>query len=273
MEIIIDAMGGDNAPGEIVRGAVEASKDVKSKLVLVGNRLRIEQGLHAAGADPRLFEIVHAEQTITMEDDPMSVVRSKKNSSMAVGLHLLKERGDAFVSAGNTGALHAGSSLMIRTVKGVQRSGIATVLPFSRPILMMDSGANINVTAEYFVQWAIMGSVYMKNVMRVDDPEVGLLNNGAEEHNGTQIQIDAYKKLTEFEGIRFCGNVEGKDLPFGPCDVLVTDGFTGNVTLKLVEGMSKFMFSLLKAFHQSARAHCGHGPPDLPRAQRARSFR
>ena len=103
MKIIIDAMGGDNAPGEIVRGAVEASKDVKSKLVLVGNRLRIEQGLHAAGADTRLFEIVHAEQTITMEDDPMSVVRSKKNSSMAVGLRLLKERGDAFVSAGNTG--------------------------------------------------------------------------------------------------------------------------------------------------------------------------
>ena len=246
MEIIIDAMGGDNAPSEIVRGAVEASKESTSKMVLVGNRLRIEQVLHAAGADSRLFEIVHTDQVITMEDDPMSVVRGKKNSSMAVGLRLLKERGDAFVSAGNTGALHAGSSLMVRTMKGVQRSGIATVLPFERPILMMDSGANINVTADYFVQWAIMGSVYMKNVMGVADPEVGLLNNGAEEHKGTQVQIDAYKKLSEFEGIRFHGNVEGKELPFGPCDVLVTDGFTGNVTLKLVEGMSKFMFSLLK---------------------------
>lgn len=246
MNIIIDAMGGDNAPGEIVKGAAEAAGEGGAKLVLVGNKLRIEQCLRQCGADSRLFEIVHAEQVITMEDDPMSVVRSKKQSSLAEGLRLLKEGGDAFVSAGNTGALHAGSSLIIRTVKGVQRSAIATVLPFSRPILLMDSGANINVTAEYFVQWAIMGSLYMKNVLGVEEPEVGLLNNGSEDHKGTQIQIDAYRKLAEQPGIRFRGNVEGKELPFGPCDVLVTDGFTGNVTLKLIEGMSKFMFGLLK---------------------------
>ena len=246
MNIIIDAMGGDNAPGEIVKGAAEAAGEGGAKLVLVGNKLRIEQCLRQCGADSRLFEIVHAEQVITMEDDPMSVVRGKKQSSLAEGLRLLKEGGDAFVSAGNTGALHAGSSLIIRTVKGVQRSAIATVLPFSRPILLMDSGANINVTAEYFVQWAIMGSLYMKNVLGVENPEVGLLNNGSEDHKGTQIQIDAYRKLSEQPGIRFRGNVEGKELPFGPCDVLVTDGFTGNVTLKLIEGMSKFMFGLLK---------------------------
>ncbi|MBE6725162.1 MAG: phosphate acyltransferase PlsX [Ruminococcaceae bacterium] len=246
MDIIIDAMGGDNAPTEIVKGAAEAAKDGGARLVLVGNKLRIEQSLRACGADTRLIEIVHADQVITMEDDPMSVVRAKKQSSMAEGLRLLKEGGDAFVSAGNTGALHAGSSLIIRTVKGVQRSGIATVLPFTRPILLMDSGANINVTAEYFVQWAIMGSLYMKNVLGVENPEVGLLNNGTEDHKGTQIQIDAYRKLNGQAGLSFVGNVEGKELPFGPCDVIVTDGFTGNVTLKLIEGMSKFMLGLLK---------------------------
>ena len=128
----------------------------------------------------------------------------------------------------------------------MQRSGIATVLPFARPMLMMDSGANINVTAEYLVQWAIMGSIYMKNVMGVENPEVGLLNNGTEEHKGRQIEIDAYQKLSALESIRFHGNVEAKELPNGPCDVLVTDGFTGNVTLKLIEGMAKFMFGTLK---------------------------
>ena len=246
MEIIIDAMGGDNAPTEIVKGAAQAAEEGTSKLVLVGNKLRIEQCLRQCGADTRFVEIVHADQVLTMEDDPMSVIRGKKESSMAVGLRLLKERGDAFVSAGNTGALHAGSSLIVRAVKGVQRAAIATVLPFERPMLLMDSGANINVTAEYFVQWAFMGSIYMKNVLGIESPEVGLLNNGTEEQKGTQVLIDAYRKLKETDGIRFHGNVEGKELPFGPCDVLVTDGFTGNVTLKLIEGMASFMFGMLK---------------------------
>ena len=251
MNIIIDAMGGDNAPNEIVKGAAAAARNTDSRLVLVGNRAKIESILREEDADPRLFDIVHAESVITMEDGPLSVVRAKKDSSMAVGLRLLKEGGDAFVSAGNTGAVHAGSSLIIRPFKGVQRSAIATVLPFKRPILLMDSGANINVTADYLVQWAIMGSIYVKNVLGVEHPEVGLLNNGAEERKGTQVQIDAYGKLSETPGIRFIGNVEGKEIPFGPCDVLVTDGFTGNITLKLIEGMSKFMFSLLKDMYMT----------------------
>jgi len=246
MEIIIDAMGGDNAPAEIVKGAVMATRKYRSKLVLVGNKHKIEHYLKENQADVRMFDIVHTDTVITMEDDPLVVVRSKKDSSMTKGLHLLKEGADAFLSAGNTGALHVGSSLIIRTVKGVQRSGIATVLPFDRPLLLMDSGANVNVTADYLTQWAIMGSIYMKNVLGVDRPEVKLLNNGAEEHKGTQIQIDAYQKLMACEEIRFGGNVEGKEIPFSPCDVVVTDGFTGNVTLKLVEGMSKFLFSILK---------------------------
>ena len=246
MDIIIDAMGGDNAPKEIVEGAALATQKYKSKLILVGNKPVIEKHLHDCGADTRIVDIVHTEEVITMEDDPISVVRAKKESSMGVGLRLLKESGDAFVSAGNTGALHAGSSLIIRPIKGVQRSGIATILPFERPVLMMDCGANVNVTADYLVQWALMGSIYMKNVQGVKNPEVGLLNNGTEEHKGTQIQIDAYQKLKASEYIKFIGNVEGKEVPNAPCDVLVTDGFTGNVTLKLVEGMAKFMFSTLK---------------------------
>ncbi len=246
MDIIIDAMGGDNAPKEIIEGAVLASQKYKSKLILVGNQPVIEKHLRECGADTRALEIVHTEGVITMEDDPLSVVRAKKESSMGVGLRMLKESGDAFVSAGNTGALHAGSSLIIRPIKGVQRSGIATILPFERPVLMMDCGANVNVTADYLVQWALMGSIYMKNVHGVETPEVGLLNNGTEEHKGTQIQIDAYQKLKASEFIKFVGNIEGKEVPNAPCDVLVTDGFTGNVTLKLVEGMAKFLFGTLK---------------------------
>ena len=168
---------------------------------------------------------------------------------MAVGLRMLKEGGDAFISAGNTGALHAGSSLIIRPVRGVMRSGIATILPFARPVLLMDCGANVTVTADYLEQWAIMGSLYMKNVMGVNEPEVGLLNNGTEEGKGTQIQIDAYKKLKELENIHFVGNVESREIPNAPCDILVTDGFTGNITLKLAEGMAKFMFSQLKVMY------------------------
>lgn len=246
MDIIIDAMGGDNAPKEIVEGAAAASQKYKSKLILVGNKPVIEGHLRECGANTRAIEIVHTDEVVTMEDDPMSVVRAKKESSMGIGLRMLKDSGDAFVSAGNTGALHVGSSLIIRPIKGVQRSGIATILPFSRPVLLMDSGANVNVTSEYLVQWALMGSIYMKNVHGVKNPEVGLLNNGTEEHKGTQIQIDAYKRLTESDLVRFVGNVEGKEVPNAQCDVLVTDGFTGNITLKLIEGMAKFMFGTLK---------------------------
>ena len=253
MRIIIDAMGGDKAPKEIVKGVAIATNKFEHDLVLVGNKPVIETLLKEYEANTSKLDIVHTETVITMEDDPICVVRSKKDSSMSVGLNLLKTDGDAFVSAGNTGALHAGSSLIVRSVKGVQRSGIATILPFAKPILMMDCGANVNVTSNYLDQWAVMGSIYMKNVHGIEAPTVGLLNNGTEEHKGTQIQIDAYKLLKDNANITFAGNIEGKELPFGPCDVIVTDGFTGNVTLKLLEGMGAFVFSALKdMFTQNA---------------------
>ncbi len=249
MNIIIDAMGGDNAPSEIVKGAALATQKYQSDLVLVGDKAKIEAILKNETCNRSKIEIVHTDVEVTMEDDPLTVVRGKKESSMGTGLHLMKDSGDAFISAGNTGALHVGSSLIIRNLKGVQRAGIATIIPFSRPILMMDSGANVNVTADYLVQWAMMGSIYMKNVFGIEVPEVGLLNNGSEEHKGTQIQIDAYAKLKLEKDVKFIGNVEGKELPQNKCDVLVTDGFTGNVTLKLIEGMAKFMFSQLKTMY------------------------
>ncbi|MBQ8746370.1 MAG: phosphate acyltransferase PlsX [Clostridia bacterium] len=249
MNIILDAMSGDKAPLEIIKGAAMALKQYDVQLTLVGNReiitrIAAEQGLSLDGV-----RIEHTEEIITMEDDPISVVRAKKNSSMAVGLRMLKEEGDAFVSAGNTGALHAGSSLIVRPIKGIQRAAIATVLPLAKPMLMLDSGANTNVTAEYMLQWAVMGSIYMKNIFGIDSPAVGLLNNGAESHKGTPVVAEAHKIMAESREIRFVGNVEGNQVVSSPCDVLVADGFTGNITLKLLEGMGKFFMGSLKGMY------------------------
>lgn len=246
MKIILDAMSGDKAPLEIIKGAVMAAGMYDVELTLVGNREIItriarEQRLSLDG-----IHIEHTEEIITMEDDPLSVLRAKRNSSMAVGLRMLKEDGDAFVSAGNTGALHAGSSLIIRPIKGVQRAAIATVLPAAKPMLMLDCGANTNVTPEYMLQWAVMGSIYMKNIFSIGFPGVGLLNNGAEEHKGTPVVAETYKRLRDSSEIRFVGNVEGNQVMNAPCDVLVTDGFTGNITLKLLEGMGKFFMQTMK---------------------------
>ncbi len=246
MKIILDAMSGDKAPLEIIKGAAMAARLVDAELTLVGNRdvitrIAREQNLSLDG-----IHIEHTEEIITMEDDPISVIRSKKNSSMGVGLRMLKEDGDAFVSAGNTGALHAGSSLIVRPIKGVQRAAIATVLPVAKPMLMLDCGANTNVTPDYLLQWAVMGSIYMKNIFSIESPGVGLLNNGAEEHKGTPVVAEAHKRLRESQEIRFVGNVEGNQVMSAPCDVLVTDGFTGNITLKMLEGMGKFFMHTLK---------------------------
>ena len=246
MRIIIDAMGGDNAPLEIIRGAAEASFITEATLVLVGKEDVIREHLQKLEYNKDRIEIHHADGVIGMDDDPMAVVRGKKDSSMSEGLRLLKDSGDAFVSAGNTGALHTGATLIVRNTKGVRRAAIATVLPLAKPILLMDSGANVSTVAENLVQWAYTGSIYMKNVMNLENPTVGLLNNGTEECKGTELQREAYELLSALDDINFIGNVESKDIPNGVCDVLITDGFTGNIALKLAEGMAKFMFGTLK---------------------------
>lgn len=256
MKIIVDIMGGDNAPDEILKGVCLAAQEFNATFILVGNRDEIERVAVENALDVRRFDVVHAESAIAMEDDPLCVVRSKSDSSMAVALRLLSEgAGDALVSAGNTGALFTGATLIVRKIKGILRAGIATVLPFENPVLLLDTGANVTVTEENLEQFAVMGSTYMKKLLGVEMPRVGILNNGTEACKGTELQQKAYRLIGENPDIRFVGNVEGNAVPYGACDVLVTDGFTGNVFLKAVEGVSKFLMTKLKdVFYSSPSA-------------------
>lgn len=256
MIIIVDCMGGDNAPREVVKGAYLASLEYNASFLLVGDRAAIEQTAAEEGIDLRRFDIVNAESVIEMTDDPVSVVRAKSDSSMSVALRLLAEgKGDAVVSTGNTGALFTGATLIVRKVKGVRRAAIASILPMNPPVLLLDSGANVVVTDEYIEQFAIMGSIYMQKVCGLPAPRVGLLNNGSEECKGTELQLKSYKRLSELPSINFVGNVEADKLPKNACDVLVTDGFSGNILLKCVEGMGRLMLSTMKEiFYADTRA-------------------
>lgn len=247
MKIILDVMSGDNAPLELVKGAVKAEKELGVDIIAVGNQAEIERIAAEETLDISGIEIVNTDAVITMEDPALSVVRDKNNSSMAVGLQMLSRgEGDAFVSAGNTGALLAGATLIVRRIKGIHRAAIATVLPMNKPMLLLDSGANIDVDEKTLEQFAVMGSVYMEKIYGIDIARVGLLNNGAEPTKGTPLYRNAYQLLSESKLIHFVGNVEAKDVPFDACDVLVCDGFTGNVLLKSLEGMGKFFMRTLK---------------------------
>ena len=253
MKIIVDVMGGDNAPEETVKGVMMAADELNATFILVGDKNEIERVASENNLDIRRMDIVHTETVITMEDNPLCVVRGKEDSSMSVGLRMLAEgKGDAFVSTGNTGALFTGATLIVRKVKGVQRAGIGTVLPCQNPVLLLDTGANVTVTEENLEQFGVMGAAYMHKIYGVENPRVGLLNNGAEEHKGTELQQAAYKRLGENPDINFVGNIEGSVLPFDVCDVLVTDGFTGNILLKTMEGVGKMIFKKMKeAFYST----------------------
>lgn len=247
MKIIIDVMSGDNAPLELIKGAVMAHEELGVDVVAVGDREIIEHIAEEEGLDLSDIEIVNTEVVINMEDAALSVVRDKNNSSMAMGLQMLSRgEGDAFVSAGNTGALLAGATLIVRRIKGIHRAAIGTVLPFPTPVLLLDSGANIEVDEKMMEQFAVMGSAYMEKVYGLETARVGLLNNGTEPTKGTALYKSANKLLSESEYIHFVGNVEAKEIAFDACDVLVCDGFTGNVLLKSIEGMGKFFMSTLK---------------------------
>ncbi len=247
MRIIVDVMGGDNAPLETVKGVCEAAAEYSASYILVGDKDQIKKVAEENNLDLSRFEIVHTESVITMEDDPLSVVRAKSDSSMSTGLRMLSEgKGDVFVSTGNTGALFTGATLIVRKIRGISRPALATVLPMQPPVLLLDSGANVVVTEEYLEQFAVMGSAYMHKMYNIESPRVGLLNNGAEEHKGTPLQVETYKRLSSCERINFVGNIEGNQIPTDACDVLVTDGFTGNVLLKTIEGMGKLMSKTLK---------------------------
>ena len=250
MKVIVDAMGGDNAPLETVKGVCAAADEYTADYILVGNKPEIEQIAEDNNLDLSRFEIVHTDTVITMEDEPLAVMRSKSDSSMSIGLKMLADgKGDAFVSTGNTGALFTGATLIVRKIKGISRAALASVLPMNPPLMLLDCGANVAVTDECLEQFAVMGSAYMKKMYNLESPRVGLLNNGSEPHKGTQLQVDTYKRLSERDGINFVGNVEANLVPFNACDVLVTDGFTGNILLKSTEGMGKFMMRTMKAIY------------------------
>ena len=252
MRIILDVMSGDRSPGEMLKGAALAKKEYTSlELTVVGDEAVISSALREEGLSIPDLTVVHADTAVTMEDKSMCVIHDKKNSSMGVGLRLLAEgEGDAFVSAGNTGALLTGASLIVKRMQGVSRPGIASILPLTSPLMVLDSGANLVVSDADLELFAIMGSVYMKKIYGISSPRVGLANNGTEHTKGLELQQLAYKRLSENEKINFIGNVEGKEIPFSPCDVLVTDGFTGNMILKTAEGMARFMLHTVRdVFH------------------------
>ena len=253
MKIIIDAMGGDNAPFEIVKGSLRAAKELDTEIVFTGRTDEIMRCLRELGCDglPDGVSIVNATEVIEMCDEPSLAYRRKSDSSMTVGLNLLKNgEGDALVSAGNMGALLSGATLVVKRIRGVRRAALAPLLPTKTGhVMVIDVGANVECASEHLVQFALLGSGYMKGVMKLDAPRVGLLNNGTEETKGAPLQLETYPLLMQLheEGkINFCGNVEAKDVMLGVCDVVVCDGFSGNVLLKSIEGTAGFIMSLLK---------------------------
>jgi glycerol-3-phosphate acyltransferase PlsX len=244
-------MGGDNAPYEIVAGALAAQRQFGVDLILVGRTEEILRSVEKLGlsALPRGVEIQNAEETIDMHDDPLDAIRQKKDSSMVVALNLLRDgAGDAVVSAGSTGALLSGATLIVKRVRGIRRAALAPFLPStSGGFLIIDCGANAECTPEYLLQFAYMGAYYVEDALGVKNPRVALLNNGTEASKGTPLQIDAHALLTQAgSSLNFVGNVEGSGTLNGQCDIVVCDGFSGNILLKTIEGTAKFIMGEFK---------------------------
>jgi len=254
MKIVLDAMGGDHAPAAPVLGALQAVKDFGAQVTLVGKGEEILKVLRENGIEdlPAGMEIANADEVVDMHDDPANVIRKKKNSSMVIGLKLVADgEGDAFVSAGSTGALLSGATLIVKRVKGIRRAAMGPVMPNKAggKTVILDCGANAECTPEFLLQFGLVGALYAKKYLGVENPRIGLLNIGTEDTKGTPLQKEAYGLLTEAheQGIlNFVGNVEARDVPLGAVDVVVCDGFAGNVLLKTIEGTAMFMGSLMK---------------------------
>lgn len=255
MKILIDAMGGDNSPDEIIKGCVQTIDELDSEIILVGNEKLINEKVEEFYGKKNISEvnsklsIRNAEEVISNHESPTEAIKKKKDSSMVVAFKMLKEgEGDVFISAGSTGAFMAGGLLLVGRIKGIDRPALCPILPShsGKGFMLIDSGANTNCRANNLLQFAQMGSVYMKNVMHVDNPVVGLLNIGAEEGKGNDLTKETYTKLSENENVNFYGNIEGRELFDDLVDVVVTDGFTGNVALKTIEGMGIMITKLLK---------------------------
>ena len=254
MRVIIDAMGGDNAPAAPVLGGIEANREFGVDITLVGRGEEILRVLHDNGIDelPRGVEISHASEVVEICDNPATAFREKKESSLTVGLNLLKNgQGDAFVSAGSTGALLSAATLIVKRIRGIRRAALAPVIPTgSGSAVLIDCGANAECSPEYLLQFAYMGSYYAEHVLGRPEPKVGLLNIGAEPEKGTDLQRETYARLAEAGAagrINFVGNVEARDAVEGAVDVIVADGYSGNVLLKTMEGAATFLMGHLKS--------------------------
>lgn len=247
MKIIVDAFGGDNAPLEIIKGSMLASREYDVDIILTGDRDKIEACAKENSIDLKRTQIVDAKGVITMHDDAKSVLKEKADSSMSAGFRLLNDGlGDAFVSAGNTGAITVGATLITKRIKGIKRPAIASVMPSAKkPILLMDCGANAECRAEFLYQFGLMGDLYMKHILKYENPRIALANNGVEETKGTPLVREAYE-LMKKAPYNFVGNIEGRQIPFGDADVIVADGFTGNLILKMYEGVAKVLMNGIK---------------------------
>lgn len=253
MKIILDAMGGDNAPDAVVRGALEAAKEFGVQIVLVGRGADILASMKAQGWDtlPDGVEIANAEDVVDMHCDPAAVVKQHPNSSLVLGARMLAQGGgDAFISAGNTGALLTAATLLVKRIRGIRRAAFSPVLPTKEGhAILIDAGANAECTPEFLLQFGCMGSFYAQKALGIESPRVGLLNNGAEDTKGDPLHREAHqllKRAAEQGTIHFVGNVEARDVPFGAADVIVADGFSGNVLLKTMEGTAMFMSDMMK---------------------------
>ena len=266
MKIIIDAMGGDNAPDEIVLGALRAAKEFQTEVVLVGRGEEILRGMKANGLDnlPEGVEIANAEDMVDMHADPTQVVQQHRNSSMVVGLKMLADgAGDAFISAGNSGALLTAATLLVKRIRGIRRAAFAPLLPTEKDgAILIDAGANIECTPEFLMQFGCMGALYAQKALGIAQPRVALLNNGAEDTKGDELHKGAYALLDKAGQtglIRFAGNIEARDVLTGTADVIVADGFSGNVLLKSTEGTAIFMSRMIKdMFRRSLLSKIGY---------------
>ncbi|MCR3956520.1 MAG: phosphate acyltransferase PlsX [Gudongella sp.] len=247
MRIIVDGMGGDNAPEAIVKGAVEAVNEYGIEILITGKEDLILEQLEKHSYPTGKIQVLDAPEVIANDDNPTLAIRRKKNSSMVKGMQALSNgEGDGFISAGNTGALLAGGIFIVKRIRGIDRAALTVLYPTLKGAsLLLDAGANMDTKPEYLEQFALMGSIYMEEVMGVKDPKVGLINVGTEEAKGNQLTKDTFEALKDSK-MNFIGNIEARDLPYGVADVMVCDGFVGNVVLKLSEGMASSIFLLLK---------------------------
>ena len=249
VRVVVDAMGGDNAPGEIVKGAVQAVQAENDiKVFLVGRQDAVNAELAKYTYDKEKIEVVHAEEVIEMAEPPVNAIRKKKQSSLVIGMNMIKhQEADAIVTAGSTGATLVGGQVLVGRIKGIERPPLAPLVPTEKGVsLLIDCGANVDARPSHLVQFAQIGSIYMENIVGIKNPRVAILNIGAEEEKGNQLVKETFPLLKECPGINFIGSIEAREIPHGGADVIVCEAFAGNIVLKLYEGVAATLLSKVK---------------------------